>query len=67
MIDPTGKSLEINQDLRNQLKNILPQAFSEGNLDFEKLRQLLGDDFTSPREERYGISWAGKADAFREL
>lgn len=67
MIDPTGSSLDIQQDLRNQLKAILPQAFSDNNLDFEKLKQLLGDDFTSPREERYGISWAGKTDAFREL
>jgi adenine-specific DNA-methyltransferase len=71
MIDPTGNSLgsslNINQDLRNQLKAILPQAFSDNNLDFEKLKQLLGDDFTSPRQERYGISWAGKTDAFREL
>jgi hypothetical protein len=67
MIDPTGSSLNIQDDLRNQLKAILPQAFSDNNLDFEKLKQLLGDDFTSPREERYGISWAGKTDAFREL
>jgi len=71
MIDPTGSSLgnslDIQQDLRNQLKAILPQAFSDNNLDFEKLKQLLGDDFTSPREERYGISWAGKTEAFREL
>jgi adenine-specific DNA-methyltransferase len=67
MIDPTGNNLNIQEDLRNQLKAILPQAFSDNNLDFEKLKQLLGDDFISPREERYGISWAGKTDAFREL
>ena len=29
------------------LKDLLPQAFTEGKIDFEKLRRLLGDDVTA--------------------
>ena len=49
-----------------QLKELFPEAFSEGKVDFEKLRLELGDDVDEGRE-RYGLSWAGKADAIRAI
>lgn len=48
------------------LKTLFPEAFSEDKVDFEKLRQALGD-FTHTGPERYGLSWAGKSDAIRAL
>jgi adenine-specific DNA-methyltransferase len=53
-------------DLVAQLRVAAPQAFSEGRLDFEKLRAALGESIeTGP--ERYGLTWAGKSDAFRNV
>ena len=49
-----------------QLKELFPEAFSEGEIDFERLRNALGD-FVGEGRERYGLSWAGKADAIRAL
>lgn len=49
-----------------QLKELFPEAFAEGKIDFDRLRNALGD-FVGEGRERYGLSWAGKADAIRAL
>ena len=43
----------------------MPEAFSEGGIDFEKLRLLLGDD-VDEGQERYAFTWPGKMDAIRQ-
>ena len=48
------------------LKEIFPEVFTEGKVDFEKLRLALGDHVATGRE-RYGLTWAGKADAMRAV
>ena len=45
-----------------QLKLIFPQAFSEGKIDFKKLRAALGDAVDA-QPERYSFAWAGKRNA----
>lgn len=49
-----------------QLRDIFPQAFTEGKIDFDKLKESLGEEVDS-RPERYSFSWAGKRDAIRLL
>lgn len=44
------------------LKAILPDAFTENGVNFDVLRQLLGDD-VADGEEKYGLSWHGKKKA----
>ena len=48
------------------LRELLPQVFAEGKVDFDKLRESLGDEIDS-RLERYSFTWAGKRDAIRLL
>lgn len=48
------------------LRRLMPQAFSEGRIDPEKLRATLGD-LADDRPEHYSFSWAGKRDAIRLL
>jgi len=45
-----------------QLKAIFPEAFIEGKVDFEVLKQLLGGA-VDDREEKYGLNWHGKGRA----
>ncbi|HHX80723.1 MAG TPA: site-specific DNA-methyltransferase [Acholeplasmataceae bacterium] len=59
-----GKSLSPHIDKLNQLKQILPEAFTEDKIDWEKLRIALGEDINLANE-RYVLNWAGKSDAFR--
>ena len=45
-----------------QLKALFPEAFTEGKVDFEVLKQLLGG-VVEEREEKYGLNWHGKRRA----
>ena len=59
-----GKSLDVVAILKEKLFAITPESFSEGEIDWEKLRAALGEDnyFSN---ERYVLNWAGKSDAFK--
>lgn len=61
-----GKSLDITEERINKLKEILPDAFTEGKIDWEKLQASLGENIEF-KNERYVLNWAGKSDAFRVL
>src|SRR5579863_6939576 len=49
-----------------QLKANFPEAFSEGKLDFEKLKAVLGD-IVDTQPEKYSFTWAGKRNAIQLL
>ncbi len=51
---------------RAQLRELFPDAFQAGQLDTERLAQLIGQT-APPEPERYGLSWAGKAEALRAV
>ncbi|MDI9867572.1 site-specific DNA-methyltransferase, partial [Flectobacillus sp. DC10W] len=61
-----GASLNITQDLIQKLKEIIPQVFTEDKIDITRLQTILGDSFTADAE-RYGLSWAGKSEAYKVL
>lgn len=61
-----GTSQTPQQEKLEQLKKILPEAFSEGKIDWEKLKASLGEDINFSNE-RYVLNWAGKSDAFKAL
>src|SRR3989304_656862 len=61
-----GKSFNITEEKLNKLKEIIPEAFTEGKIDWEKLKAALGEDVEF-KNERYVLNWAGKSDAFRVL
>ena len=44
------------------MKKLFPEAFTEDGVDFEALRQLLGDA-VAEGEEKYGLTWHGKKKA----
>src|SRR5690554_650333 len=61
-----GTSLTPEQEKINALRQILPEAFSEGKIDWEKLKATLGENINFSNE-RYVLNWAGKSDAFKIL
>ena len=60
--DAETKSPDIVADNIDQLKTLFPEAFTEGKVDFEVLKQLLGGA-VDEREEKYGLNWNGKRRA----
>jgi adenine-specific DNA-methyltransferase len=60
------ESPDIKKERVEALKSTVPEAFVEGKVDCDKLKEALGD-FAEDRPERYTFSWAGKSDAVRIL
>jgi len=56
------KSADILAENIEQLRAIFPEAFTEGQIDFDVLKQLLGGA-VDEREEKYGLNWHGKRRA----
>ena len=59
LVDVNGERLE-------RLRELFPEAVSDGKIDLERLGQALGEAVDDGRE-RYGLSWAGKGDAIRAI
>jgi adenine-specific DNA-methyltransferase len=64
-IHPTSQTPQ--QLTLTKLKQLMPEAFSEGQLDIHKLTALLSEQDIAPAQEAYGLSWAGKHQVYREL
>lgn len=56
------QSMNITEDNISKLKSLFPEAFNEGSIDFDVLKQLLGEN-VDEKEERYGLNWHGKRQA----
>jgi adenine-specific DNA-methyltransferase len=54
-------------DRRAQLAALVPDAFSEGKLDVAALKRALGEEAVIEGFERYALTWAGKANAYKVL
>ena len=61
---PETRSNDLVADNIAQLKVLFPDAYFEGKIDFDVLRQLLGDA-VDDGEEKYGLNWHGKRRARR--
>lgn len=59
---PEAQSANLVEGNLAKLKALFPEAFTEGRVDFEVLKQLLGAA-VDEREEKYGLNWHGKRRA----
>ncbi len=57
--DPETRSADLVQENLDRLKALFPDAFVEGKVDFEALKQLLGGAVETG-DEKYGLNWHGK-------
>ena len=61
-------SMNIKEAQLQKLKELFPEAFTEGlKVDWDKLRLTLGDETVDTGKERYGMNWPGKADCFKTI
>ena len=73
MTDPNNSASNIANspvpadERRAQLTVLIPEAFSEGQLDVAALKRALGGDALIEGGERYALTWAGKANAYKVL
>jgi Adenine specific DNA methylase Mod len=57
-------SMNITEDQKSKLKQIFPHIFNEDKIDFDKLRQTIGEE-ADEGQERYGMTWPGKSECFK--
>lgn len=57
-----GRSLDLEAQNIEQLKQLFPDVFREGKVDFEALKAVLGEH-VEDNEERYNFTWHGKNKA----
>jgi adenine-specific DNA-methyltransferase len=60
----TGKTPDIGEENIKKLMTMFPEVVTEGKVDFEKLRQVLGE-YVDDSNERYNFTWNGKGRALR--
>ena len=54
-------------NIKNEIREIIPSAFNEGVLDVEKLRDKICIDDTVSESNKYEFNWAGKQNALQEI
>ncbi len=60
--DPETQSANVVEGNIDALRSLFPDAFTEGKIDFEVLKGLLGGA-VDERDEKYGLNWHGKRRA----
>src|SRR6056297_648739 len=60
----SGESKDILTDNIQKLKELFPEVVTEDRIDFEQLKEVLGN-YAEDKEERYKFEWHGKSQALR--
>ncbi len=59
-------SQKITEEQKAKLRQLFPEVFTEGKVDFDRLKLTLGEE-ADDGVERYGMSWPGKRDCFKVI
>lgn len=59
-----GKSLDLTKENINTLKKLFPEVVTEGKIDFDKLKLVLGEEIDD-RDEKYEFTWHGKTKSMK--
>lgn len=59
-----GETLNLTNENIQKLKKLFPEVLTEDQIDFEKLRLILGDEIDD-KPEKYSFTWNGKKDALK--
>ncbi|MEB9506506.1 site-specific DNA-methyltransferase [Bacillus anthracis] len=59
-----GKTMDLVQHNIDNLKQLFPEVVTEGKIDFEKLKLVLGGN-VEIHNEKYEFTWNGKSDAIK--
>lgn len=62
----TLTSSNLSEEKLAELHKILPEAFSENKIDWNKLRAVIGNEIDE-RIEKFSFTWAGKSNAIKNV
>jgi adenine-specific DNA-methyltransferase len=55
----------LTEDRLRQLQQVVPEAFADGKINWETLREALGEVLEDETQEHFGLTWPGKREARR--
>lgn len=58
-------SFPFTEERLRQLQQAVPEAFADGRINWEALREALGEHLEEETQEHFGLSWPGKREARR--
>ena len=64
MVNLNGESRDILQENIEHIKQLFPEVCCEDKIDFDKLKQVLGE-YVDDDKERYNFTWNGKGRSLR--
>lgn len=59
-------SKDVNEERLQALRQLFPESFKEGMIDWPTLQRSLGE-WVDPGKERFGLNWPGKADCMKVI
>ena len=64
-IEKLRPTASFDPDRLAQLRAILPEAFADGKINWDTLREALGETLEDDAQEHFGLFWPGKREARR--
>lgn len=64
-IEKLKPTFSLEQDLVEQLKQLIPEAVADGKINWETLKEVLGEHLEEEGVEHFGLNWSGKRQARR--
>ncbi|MDW8277983.1 MAG: hypothetical protein RMJ85_08180, partial [Anaerolineales bacterium] len=58
-------SFSFTADRLRDLQQAVPEAFADGKIDWDALREALGEHLEDEAQEHFGLTWPGKREARR--
>jgi adenine-specific DNA-methyltransferase len=64
-IEKLRPSFTFTEDRIKELKQVVPEAFADGKINWDVLREALDEHLEDEAQEHFGLSWPGKREARR--
>jgi adenine-specific DNA-methyltransferase len=64
-IEKLRPSFTFTEERLRELQAVVPEAFADGKINWEVLREALGDHLEDETQEHFGLTWPGKREARR--
>jgi len=64
-IEKLRPSFTFTEDRLRELQQVVPEAFADGKINWDTLREALGDHLEDEEQEHFGLTWPGKREARR--
>lgn len=58
-------SFTLTEDRLNELQAVIPEVFADGRINWDTLREALGETLEDEDKEHFGLFWPGKREARR--